>query len=87
MRPACSHQAMAEASDARKDLTFPCPCATPFSRRLFFTAADCFATTARSSDRSMRLKYAQLYYSLEVNRELLQQFSSDSYKCVADASR
>jgi hypothetical protein len=35
----------------------------------------------------MRLKYAQLYYSLEVNRELLQQFSSDSYKCVADASR
>jgi hypothetical protein len=35
----------------------------------------------------MRLKYAQRYYSLEVNRELLQHFSSDSYKCVADASR
>jgi hypothetical protein len=30
------HQAMAEASDARKDLTFPCPCGTPFSWRLFF---------------------------------------------------
>jgi hypothetical protein len=35
----------------------------------------------------MRLKYAQRYYSLEVNRELLQHFSSDSYKCVADKKK